>query len=248
MTKQNIERLLAITEQKRNRESLNVAIEEKGTTFFDLVMAKIETAMDLVSSFNESLTFAYTTPPTFDFAPPPTSAFAPPLAYAYAPPQTSAYTPPTTPAASTSRVTQTTSASSTPRVTQTISAAAMPRVSQTTSAAFAPLIIQTTSAASTPRVTQSNPATSSPPTSRFSSSVIPSRYSAVARRHAPGLLLTSSPYYRPTRHPKTLKFTMISDIYHNPTTFHRPRFKDTSYTHELFSRRRPYLRRSRAVH
>ena len=59
MTKQNIERLLAIREGKRNViekniESLSNAIEENDTAFFDLAMAKIETAMDLVSSFNET--------------------------------------------------------------------------------------------------------------------------------------------------------------------------------------------------
>ena len=35
--------------------SINVAIEEKDTDFFDLAMAKIETAMDLVSNFNEKI-------------------------------------------------------------------------------------------------------------------------------------------------------------------------------------------------
>jgi len=60
MTKQNIERLLAIREGnrnviKKNIDSLNVAIEEQDTTFFNLALAKIETAMDLVSSFNEKI-------------------------------------------------------------------------------------------------------------------------------------------------------------------------------------------------
>jgi len=60
MTKLNIEQLLAIRQGKRNViekniESLIAAIEENDRDFFDLAMAKIETAMELVSSFDEKI-------------------------------------------------------------------------------------------------------------------------------------------------------------------------------------------------
>ena len=60
MTKLNIEQLLAMRQGKRNViekniESLIAAIEENDRDFFDLAMAKIETAMELVSSFDEKI-------------------------------------------------------------------------------------------------------------------------------------------------------------------------------------------------